>query len=137
MAKKLVKLTEGDLHRIIKESVNKVLNEISIDTLKRAEDKAFDDYDSMWADNDNYDEDFYNKRVRQYNSFKDRIHQLNSEGGKNVYYIVKPGVSGFYGGDVKKVYMTKEEAEQYSKENGVRVYTDYVKAIKDADSYLN
>ena len=28
MSKKLVRLTEGDLHRIIKESVNKVLNEI-------------------------------------------------------------------------------------------------------------
>ena len=27
MSKKLVRLTEGDLHRIIKESVNKVLNE--------------------------------------------------------------------------------------------------------------
>lgn len=31
MTKKLVRLTEGDLHRIIKESVNNVLNEISND----------------------------------------------------------------------------------------------------------
>lgn len=40
MSKKLVRLTEGDLHRIIKESVNKVLNEVwDID------DKGIVDYD--------------------------------------------------------------------------------------------
>ena len=47
MNKKLIRLTESDLHRIVKESVNKVLNEISIDTLKKAQDKAFDDYESV------------------------------------------------------------------------------------------
>ena len=40
--KKLVRLTESDLHKIVKESVNSVLNEVSIDTLQRAQDKAFD-----------------------------------------------------------------------------------------------
>ena len=44
--KKIVKLTESDLHKIVKESVNRVLNEVSIDTLRRAQDKAFDEYDS-------------------------------------------------------------------------------------------
>lgn len=100
--KKIVRLTEGDLHKIVKESVNRVLNEVSIDTLQRAQDKAFDEYDSMWPDDEDYDEDFVNKRKRQYDAFKDRIHQLKSQGGKKVFYIVKPGMSGFYNGEVKK-----------------------------------
>ena len=36
MNKKLVKLTESDLHKIVKESVNKVLNEIADETLRLA-----------------------------------------------------------------------------------------------------
>ena len=31
--KKLIRLTEGDLHRIVKESVNRVLNEMNVRTL--------------------------------------------------------------------------------------------------------
>ena len=88
--KKIVKLTESDLHKIVKESVNRVLNEVSIDTLRRAQDKAFDEYDSMWPDDEDYDEAFANKRKRQYDAFKDRIHQLKSQGGKKVFYSVKP-----------------------------------------------
>ena len=63
MNKKLIRLTESDLHKVIKESVNRVLNEISIDTLQRAQDKAFKDFDSMlWLDDEDYDEDLDNKR---------------------------------------------------------------------------
>lgn len=32
MNKKLIRLTEGDLHRIVKESVNRILNEVVINT---------------------------------------------------------------------------------------------------------
>ena len=39
MAQKTLKITEQDLHRIIKESVNKVLNEISDDTVGATYDK--------------------------------------------------------------------------------------------------
>lgn len=39
MAKKLVKLTESDLHRIIKESVNKVLTELDWKTYQSAAEK--------------------------------------------------------------------------------------------------
>ena len=38
--KKLVRLTESDLHRIVRESVNRVLNEISTDTLHNAYQKS-------------------------------------------------------------------------------------------------
>ena len=41
--KKIVRLTESDLHRIVKGSVNKTLNEISLNMLKRAKNKAFKD----------------------------------------------------------------------------------------------
>lgn len=131
--KKIVKLTESDLHKIVKESVNRVLNEVSIDTLRRAQDKAFDEYDSMWPDDEDYDEAFANKRKRQYDAFKDRIHQLKSQGGKKVFYIVKPGMSGFYNGEVKKVYMTSDEAKQYSEQHNGNIYTDFAQASKAAD----
>ena len=39
-----VRLTESDLHRIVKRSVKKVLNEISDDTLHRAAQKAVDNW---------------------------------------------------------------------------------------------
>ena len=87
--KKRIRLTENDLHRIVKQSVNRVLNEISIDTLQKAQDKAYDKYDSMWPDDEDYDEDFVYKRKRQYDAFKDRIHQLKSQGGKKVFYLLK------------------------------------------------
>ena len=131
--KKIVKLTESDLHKIVKESVNRVLNEVSIDTLRRAQDKAFDEYDSMWPDDEDYDEAFANKRKRQYDAFKDRIHQLKSQGGKKVFYIVKPGMSGFYNGEVKKVYMNSDEAKQYSEQHNGNIYTDFAQASKAAD----
>ena len=83
--KRITRLTESDLHRIVKESVKRVLNEVSIDTLQRAQDKAFDEYDSEWPGNDYYDIDFTSKRYTQYDAFKDRIHQLKSQGGKKVF----------------------------------------------------
>ena len=134
MKKNRIRLTESQLHRVIKESVNKVLNEISIDTLERAQNKAFNDYeDTMWPDTPSYDEDFSNKRHRQYNAFKDRIHQIKSEGGKEVYYTVKPGLSGFYSGEVRKVYMTPDEAQSYKKEHNGNIYKSFVDASRAAD----
>lgn len=134
--KQVVRINENQLRQIVTESVKKVLNEISIDTLQRAQDKAFDEYDSMWPDDEDYDEDLRNKRERQYNAFKDRIHQLKSQGGKKVFYIVKPGMSGFYNGEVRKVYMTPDEAKQYSEQHDGNIYTDFVQAKKAAD-YLD
>ena len=133
MSKKMIRLTESDLHKLVKESVNRVLNEISVDTLQRASDQAFDQYDSMWLDDEDYDDKFAGKRRRQMNAFNDRIHQLKSQGGKKVYYIVKHGVSGFYNGEVKKVYMTPEEAKQYSEQHNGDIYTSFVQASKAAD----
>ena len=50
MAKKLVRLTEGDLHRIIKESVNRILSEgQGLDTFKQLSKMKVDDYDENGA----------------------------------------------------------------------------------------
>lgn len=54
--KRRIKLTENDLHRIVEESVNRVLmennvNEISSKLLRRAADKAFDDERINWNNN--------------------------------------------------------------------------------------
>lgn len=38
----------------------------------------------------------------------------------------------FYNGQVRKVYMTPEEASEYAKEHNGHIYTDFVQAYKDA-----
>ena len=90
MAKKLIRLTEGDLHRIIKESVNKVLKEDYFndgydefekqhrDYLRRNPDAALEDYE---------DERKY-KREREINDMW-RQHEL--ENGKGLWGTDKYG----------------------------------------------
>lgn len=41
MMKKTIRLKEGDLHRVIKESVKRILNEVSADLADRAARKAY------------------------------------------------------------------------------------------------
>lgn len=41
MTKKLIRLTESDLHKIVKESVNRILKEVSADLADRAASKAY------------------------------------------------------------------------------------------------
>ena len=94
MNKKIVRLTESDLHRIVKESVDRVLNEISDDTLLRAHKKAVDDYNDAiarspyWDDWDNeYPEEdkYYNKRRRQIEKFTNALRDrgINNPSGGN------------------------------------------------------
>jgi uncharacterized membrane-anchored protein YhcB (DUF1043 family) len=49
MNKKLIRLTEGDLHRIVKESVNRLLTELDWRTYanaaKKAKERASDDWE--------------------------------------------------------------------------------------------
>ena len=42
--KKKIRLTESDLHRIVRESVNRILSEVASDTVKSAEEKAANRY---------------------------------------------------------------------------------------------
>ena len=56
MSKRTVRLTESDLHNIIKESVNKILNEISADFADRAATKAYQKAREGFGQYDPYDE---------------------------------------------------------------------------------
>ena len=58
--KKIVRLTEGDLHRIVKESVNKVLTELDWKTYQNAANKAY-------ASGDKRASKFHNQAVTQFN----------------------------------------------------------------------
>ncbi len=48
MKKNVIKLNEAQLQRIVSESVKRVLNEISIGTVRNARDAAFDDMKQNW-----------------------------------------------------------------------------------------
>ena len=50
--KRRIRLTESDLHRVIKESVKNVLNEVSLATMQKAADKASDRLHSNAYDSD-------------------------------------------------------------------------------------
>ena len=60
MNKKLIRLTEQDLHRIVKESVNKVLTELDWKTYQNAANKAY-------ASGDKRASKFHNQAVTQFN----------------------------------------------------------------------
>ena len=53
--KQTIRLTESDLHKIVKESVNKILNEISLDTIGSADSQAqekYNNYRRKYGEND-------------------------------------------------------------------------------------
>jgi len=64
MNKKLIRLTESDLHRIVKESVNQVLTELDWRTYYSARDKA-----AQQMDDKSISKDVRDKRYDQYNKF--------------------------------------------------------------------
>lgn len=72
MKNKLIRLTEGDLHRIIKESVNKMLKETSIDNDSYfgggLPDKYFDDNDYI-----PYNDRISKKEINQLETIADTI----------------------------------------------------------------
>ena len=97
MNKKLIRLTESDLHRIVKRSVNKVLNEISIDTAIAAHKAAQGDLD--WDEFDDSDEKY--KRERQADTF---ANYAQDKGAKYYPY----GLIGWYQNDSDGVFDRSE-----------------------------
>lgn len=87
--KRRIKLSEKDLHRVIKESVKRVLNEVSTDKAiaahKAAQDKL--DWGVDWQDPE--DRDRYYKRQRQADTFLDYAQENGAQ-----YYPY--GVIGWY-----------------------------------------
>lgn len=85
--KRTYRLTENRLRGMIREAVKNTLNEISDDLLKRAEEKARNEYDDAWAkspywddwDNEYPEHDkFLAKRKRQMKAFRDELRNRGS-----------------------------------------------------------
>lgn len=85
--KRTYRLTENRLRGMIREAVKNTLNEISDDLLKRAEEKARNEYDDVWAkspywddwDNEYPEHDkFLAKRKRQRKAFRDELRNRGS-----------------------------------------------------------
>lgn len=70
---KTIKLTESDLHNLIKESVKSVLSELDTNTLRYARDKA---YEKMAAAPSQVQRDYHEK---QYNNFANGLKKRENE----------------------------------------------------------
>ena len=102
MAKKIIRLTESDLHRVIKESVTRIINEISTDTVDWAKDGAYKKLSTLARKHGNADERTkraadqyahfrgeYDKRYKEGNAAKQAKmvqRQEDRENGKRKYY---------------------------------------------------
>ena len=141
MKKKVLRLTESDLHNIIKESVNTILNEISYNTVSSAVNKMDDLVQ-------------YNRADELGKKYNDKYTILDNRpyDSKNSWWEIKPFVrSGkimvyetFKNGDVHsyKYYVKKDEWGT----NGVPKMTDkrfavqlanYIKQINPNSEYAN
>ena len=100
--KKQIHLNESELNKLIKESVKKVLKEISTDTAIAAHKKAQSEIDNMefdWNDLDTVDK--YYKRQRQIDKFADYAQENNAD-----YYPY--GLIGWYSDDSDGVFDKSE-----------------------------
>lgn len=70
MEKKLIRLTEGDLHRIIKESVNKVLNELDWKTYDNAARKRYNQW-KYWREGDEENDKKYDSYSKLLDAARD------------------------------------------------------------------
>lgn len=52
--KKLIRITESDIHKMVKNAINEMVNEISDDTIDSARDKSWEKY---WDNSEKYGED--------------------------------------------------------------------------------
>lgn len=96
MKRTRIRLTESDLHRIIKESVKRVINEISDETVARAAGKA-----GYLSDNGGYagkPQEYRDRKNRQARYFHDEMDRRSRENFKKVQQ--EPD-SGFWYDDPK------------------------------------
>ena len=89
--KQRIRLTESDLHRIVKESVNRVLNEVSADLADRAAGKAYGIARQGYGKYEPYDEipfdSPHGKKFLQGEKFlKYRNEKLGGNDGIGIFY---------------------------------------------------
>ena len=102
MNKKLIRLTESDLHRIIKESVNMVLNEGKIETWGSDEFVTWDD--AQFFCNHDYETVERNER---------RCEKLGIPEEQRCYFCQKPLKNGY-----KVLYVGDGDIEYYAQPDG-------------------
>ena len=155
--KKLIRLTESDLHRIVKESVNKVLKEIEVKPKKDdrfGTRKYLDDKYGKYNGKMPKDWITTNTLVHTHNQEPDVSlprNKRDSEGydrfGYDIHGIDRNGFNrkgydseGYDEGGLNKDYLTRDEVEQNRKywedfDNFVRLMTNYSngKELEDKD----
>ena len=90
--KRITRLTESDLHRIVRESVKRVLNEVSTDTLHNAYQKSQDLTKKLPNLSDNPK---VQRRFRQKHAFGDELGKRHS----NEISAIDPDTTQGYGAD--------------------------------------
>lgn len=104
MKKKLIRLTEGDIHRIVKESVNRVLRSALNETrLDYDEDNFSGRWNKNISDEDLNPEDYLDNPYNVPNSFDDDEWVDGDKGMENDYSwnafdnkAISPGVENYY-----------------------------------------
>jgi hypothetical protein len=141
MAKKIVKLTETDLHKIIKESVKEILKETRLDY----DEDNFSGKYSLTNDDDYIDldgslDDPYNEP----NSFDDEDWIDGNKDMENNYSwelfnqkSIAPGVGGYY--NVNKLGVKKDIDDAHMMRNRQKNWTEkeLQRAEKQKQRYLN
>lgn len=145
--KKIIRLTESDLHKIIKESVNKILKETRLDY---DEDNFSGKYTKTKTDDyinqDDYLDDPYDKP----NSFDDEDWIDGDKNMENDYSwnlfnhkSIAPGVGGYYNvnkfgvqKDIDDAHIARNRKNNWTKKelnNGNRMMSKWVNGNRDLD----
>ena len=97
--KKRIRLTESDLHRVIRESVKRVLRETSDQTVFNAQKKIGQMYDD-YREGDL--SDFSDRKDRQYDFFNDEAERRINNGGDEIQsYMRRIGSDFDSGGELE------------------------------------
>ena len=116
--KRTIRLTETDLHRVIAESVKRVLRETSDQTVFNAQKKIGQMYDDYREGNLS---DFSDRKDRQYDFFNDEAERRINNGGDEIQsYMRRTGRDFDSRGELKDA----ADAHYYDK-------TDLIDAIAD------
>lgn len=127
--KKIIKLTETDLRSIIKESVNKIINEILDDPYDYAKVKGLSAAAYEAANTPDADPKWAERKIRQANAIKDRWRKLSNE-----YSKLEDNDSGvkwaMAGMNLHRAGQGIKDPKGYIRRNG---YGNYLKGVTESD----
>lgn len=142
MKKQLVKLTESDLHNIIKESVKSILSELDWRTYHRAALKDYDKNrakkfaamrDKLFNDQYEYSDNANGNHIRMQGDYNDpRLEVLSGKDKEQTHYIKHVGDNNYY---YSKYYHTGYE--KYPNPNGDKRFARKLTKAHDAFNSIN